>query len=233
MRKAVPMSDLPTVAQPRAVASASRLLAERRADLADAERRVQESAAGIELARAEDRALLAAALDRGDPDPGTAREDEARLELEAAERRADAERPRVGRAQDEFDRTLHEQLDGWRAAIEKTIGKLDDQALEAVDVLARVEAERSDARGARVWLEWLARGEQPPKTLMVASPPTSHQVNRNDPRCLSLDDVIGLARGAIERSTLVAQREQAAERAREEAEYERRSAELRVRTGRL
>jgi hypothetical protein len=176
---------------------------------------------------------FAAALDRRDPDPGTAREDEARSELESAERRADAERLRVGRAQDEFDRTLHEQLDGWRAAIEKTIGKLDDQALEAVDVLARVEAERSDARGARVWLEWLARGEQPPKTLMVASPPTSHQVNRNDPRCLSLDDVIGLARGAIERSTLVAQREQAAERAREEAEYERRSAELRVRTGRL
>src|SRR4051812_10197357 len=110
---------MPQTHMPDAIAEASGTLAARRADLVGLEQAVREAHAGLDAARAEDRAAYAAAMDQGRKDPGPKALERARAHLEDVERRRDGEQLRVQRAEAALRDALDAHRDEWAAELEQ------------------------------------------------------------------------------------------------------------------
>jgi hypothetical protein len=208
------------------VKRASEVLSARESDLADAEAAVQSAIVGVDEGRHLDRVEYAAARDRTAPDPGPKHERQAEAELLDARQRLEGEQLRLANAAAALDEVLSEHIGSWAEKVAEHVGKLGAAALKAVDALARVEDERSQARAALLWAERFSRGEQLPHKRIVASPETALRLHPNNPDKLRVVAAIELIREAIEQSTLTALRQLADERARQEAEAEERAAEV-------
>ena len=106
---------------PRPVAKASSVVRERESDVAAARAAVDEAKRGVQQAAGDDRALLADALDRGAGDPGTPKTDAAYERVAEAERLLAAEELRQQRAREALDVVLSQSIDGWVAAVTKSV----------------------------------------------------------------------------------------------------------------
>jgi hypothetical protein len=148
------MSDLalPTQQAPRQIITAAERYAARVQDLAAARQAVTEAQAGVEAAGAEDRLLLAAALDEGRADPGQPNREKAERALAAAERRRDAEELRERAAHDALLQAIGTHASQWSTRLQEAWRKLDTEAAQALDKFEQVEARRGEARAAALWL---------------------------------------------------------------------------------
>jgi hypothetical protein len=218
--------ELPQVAMPRRVAAAAKTLAAREVDADAARQAVQEASAAIELARVEDRALLADALDAGKGDPGSQRENEARARLADVERRAEGEELRRQRAQDELDRALNESIEGWEEKLTQAVEESEAHVMRLLDELEDAEAERGRRRLALAWAYRYVRGQKLPRLDHV--PPTASTIRRhaNDPAEYWVPELVDAIRGGVKRVTLAGEAARYAERKQREAEWEAARAKL-------
>lgn len=221
------MLDLPDVAQPKRVAAAARVLAERETDVEAAERALREARAGIDAAKAEDRAAFAAERDAGRPDPGPKHAEEARARLDNAGRVLEGEQLRHDRAREALDQAVSESLAAWTAAVEKQVRVSEARTLELVAELEQAEQRRNGERAALDWLSAYRDKRTLPRSFSNPSVASTLRRNRNDPSCYTVAELLEAMRAGVAASTLDAAVERAAEREREELADEQARAELR------
>jgi hypothetical protein len=209
-------TKMPTTRLPEPIAEAVATLDARRADLVGLEAAVRAARAGLDAARAEDRAAYALAMDQARKDPGPKALERARAHLEDVERRRDGEQLRVQRAEAALRDALDEHRNAWAAEVERAQHELDAAAFEARAELERVELERAQVRSARTWLR-SGKG----RAMTVPSP---LKRNQNGDVFTAPELVAGL-REAIAASTLAAELERDARREHgEQAAQQRREA---------
>jgi hypothetical protein len=219
--------ELPDVAVPKVVAETAGKLAEREADLAAAKQVQKEARAGIDAAKAEDRAAFAAERDAGRPDPGAKHVEAARARLADAERVVEGETLRHERAQAALDEAIRDARDSWSAAVERTLVKSEAKLLAAFEACERAEQQRSRERQALDWLRRYGSGLPMPRLEFTPELATGLRRHPSDTGTFAFSELLAALRSAVEHARIEAETQRAAERERQEAEAEQRAAELR------
>ena len=149
--------------QPRPIEEAAQRVAERDADVEVALEAVREAKAGLQAAEAEDRLVLAAALDEGRDDPGQPNRERAERALAEAERRLGAEELRAAAAREELKKTTEQNGEKWLKGVVSALTKAEKASVGALERLRDCEARRARLRGDVLWIETLLHsGQQPP-----------------------------------------------------------------------
>jgi hypothetical protein len=220
---------LPEASAPKSIRQAITTLREAESDLLDSLEAERMAQAGQQEAVSLDRQALADARSTGAEPPGHVHRSRAEEALAEATEVRQADELRVERAEQALARELDAQAEAWLSAIEKARDRADAEVLKRLSALREVETQRSELRAAAVWLGRLptigfdvATG-RPPK-------PVRDETGLPDPHAsgsmVSASTLFDVLSDYFVQTSFTGERERVAQYEAEQAEKERRVAEL-------
>jgi hypothetical protein len=224
---------LPAQNRPKPVSKAAKTLADRERDHAAVESELRSARAGLEEAKALDRAAYATSRDASKDDPGPVHLTAAREHLLDVERRLSGETLRRDNARGALSEALTQHAEEWSDAITAELIRAEQLSLAAVQSAQGIERERDALRGVESWLATFqrtgkpaAKSGSPSVRSTTARNPSSHTgmgfgSNPRPMDCYAVDELLAIVLSAIADSTVGRKAEAETERLEREAEGER------------
>jgi hypothetical protein len=221
------LTPIPDLEMPPQLRKAAEVRQARAADLTAAQEALRAARVAVETAIVEDRAAYASARDAGQDDPGPVREEAARAEVAACERRERGEALRLARAEEQLGAATGEHVDGWAERVARLWAKQDSDVLRALGKLEEAEAKRSETRAVANWLAQVQQSGDLAARVRQVSDETSLGDARSAGAHLRVAQLLDALREHVETTCAESYAEGAAARA-EARERDQRLAALRT-----